>query len=278
MTSRIFLPDLLRGQVCVVSGAGTGLGRAAAIELAGLGAAVVVCGRRKQLLDEVVALLGDDAEAHSVDIRDEAAVDAMFDTIVARHGRIDFLLNNAGGQFMAPAETVNGKGFRTVLELNALGTWQMSRAAATKAMIPQKSGKIVNVTLSPHNGFPGLFHAGAARAAVENMTRALSVEWARYGVKVSAIAAGHFDTEVLHSKYPDVVGRTAATWPPLGRLGTVDEFAWLVAYLASPAGDYFTGGVITIDGARDNWYGPWPPPGLYDGEVSPTERRREKSS
>ncbi|MFX5825189.1 SDR family oxidoreductase, partial [Acinetobacter baumannii] len=85
--------------------------------------------------------------------------------------------------------------------------------------------------------FPGLFHSGAARAAVENMTRGLSVEWARYGIVVSAIAAGHFDTEVLHTKYPEVVGRSAAKWPPLGRLGKADEFAWLVAYLASPAGD-----------------------------------------
>jgi citronellol/citronellal dehydrogenase len=272
--SKIFTPGLLEGAVCIVSGAGTGLGRAAATELAGLGARVIICGRRKELLDDVVKSLGSGAEAIRVDIRDEEGVNRLVDEVLERHGRIDVLVNNAGGQFMAPAETITPKGFKTVVELNALGTWQMISAVANKAMIPQRSGKIINVTLSPHNGFPGLSHAGAARAAVENMTKALSVEWARYGIVLNAIAAGHFDTEVLHNKYPEVVGRSAPSWPPLGRLGTAEEFAWLVAFLASPAGSYFSGSVITMDGARDNWYGPWPPPGLYDGDVSPTEDRK----
>lgn len=276
MTSRIFAPGLLDGRVCIVSGAGTGLGRSAAVELAALGATVVLCGRRREPLEEVAAELGECAEVHSVDIRDEDAVTEMVDAVIARHGRIDVLVNNAGGQFMAPAESVTPKGFRTVVELNALGTWQMTYAVATRWMIPSGGGKIINVTLSPHNGFPGMFHSGAARAAVENMTRALSVEWASYGILVTAIAAGHFDTDVLWSKYPESVGRTVRTWQPLGRLGKPEEFAWMVAYLASPAGDFITGTVITIDGARDNWFGPWPAPGIYDDDISPTERRRNK--
>lgn len=271
--SKIFATDLLRDQVCIVSGAGTGLGRAAATELADLGARVVLCGRRRDRLEAVAAEIGPAAHVHDLDIRDEDAVDTLMDDVVDRFGRIDVLVNNAGGQFMAPAEEVTGKGFRTVVELNALGTWQMTRAAAVKSMIPNRSGRVINVTLSPHNGFPGLFHAGAARAAVENMTRALGVEWARHNIQVAAIAAGHFDTEVLHDKYPEVVGRTAATWMPAQRLGQAEEFAWMVAYLASPAGAYITGTVITVDGARDNWYGVWPPPDLYDGEVSPSEDR-----
>lgn len=274
MTSRIFAADLLHDKVCIVSGAGTGLGRAAVRELASLGATVVLCGRRTQPLEEVAHEIGPRAHVEPLDIRDEQAVDAMVDAVRERHGRIDVLVNNAGGQFMAPAENVTPKGFRTVVELNALGTWQMTRAVATKSMIPDGHGKIVNVTLSPHNGFPGLFHAGAARAAVENMTRALAVEWARFGITVTAIAAGHFDTEVLHAKYPEVVGRTAATWQPAGRLGRPEEFAWLVAYLASPAGDFISGTVLTLDGARDNWFGPWPPPALSDGDASPAEERR----
>lgn len=274
--SKIFATDLLQGKVCIVSGAGSGLGRASAIELASLGATVVLCGRRREPLDQVSREIGVGGHVEPVDIRDEEGVDTMVDAVLDRHGRVDVLVNNAGGQFMAPAEHVTPKGFRTVVELNALGTWQMTRAVATKSMIPDGGGKIVNVTLSPHNGFPGLFHAGAARAAVENMTRALAVEWARYGITVTAIAAGHFDTEVLHSKYPEVVGRAAATWQPAGRLGRPEEFAWLVAYLASPAGDFISGTTVTVDGARDNWFGPWPPPGLYDGDVSPTEERRKR--
>ncbi|BDH59659.1 SDR family oxidoreductase [Tsukamurella sp. PLM1] len=105
------------------------------------------------------------------------------------------------------------------------------------------------------------------------MTRGLGVEWARYNIQVAAIAAGHFDTDVLHDKYPEVVGRTAQTWMPAQRLGRAEEFGWMVAYLASPAGAYITGTVITVDGARDNWYGPWPQGQYADAEVSPTESR-----
>ena len=272
--SRIFADGLLESAVCIVSGAGTGLGRAAALELAGLGATLVLVGRRLEPLEETAALIGERAEVHTLDIRDEEAVEAVVDAVIERHGRIDVLVNNAGGQYMAPAEEVTSKGFRTVMELNASGTWNMTRAVATKAMIPAEGGKIINVTLTPHQGFPGMFHTGAARAAVENMTRGLSVEWARFGINVTAIAAGHFGTEVLYSKYPEVVTRTAAKLAPLGRLGRPEEFAWMVAYLASPAGDYITGTVLSVDGARDNFVGPWPPPGLYDGDVSPTEDRR----
>ena len=109
------------------------------------------------------------------------------------------LVNNAGGQYMSPAEDITPKGFRTVVRLNLEGTWLMTHAVATKAMIPAGGGKVVNVTLSPHNGLPGMAHSSAARAAVENMTRALSIEWARFGIRVNAIATGHFETDALRS-------------------------------------------------------------------------------
>ncbi len=122
----------------------------------------------------------------------------------------------------------------------------------------------MNVTLSPHHGLPGMAHSSAARAAVENLTRVLSIEWARFGIRLTAVAAGHFATETLRTKYPKPVVEGVAGTVPLGRLGTEEEFAWLVAYLASPAGDYFSGAVLTIDGARDNWFGSWPPAGVAD--------------
>jgi len=183
----------------------------------------------------------------------------LVERALGEHGRLDVLVNNAGGQFMSPAEAITAKGFRTVTELNVQGTWQMTHAAAAKAFIPQRYGKVVSVTLSPHHGMPGMVHSGAARAAVENMMRTLSVEWARFGIKLCAVAAGQFDTEVLRTKYPPQVAEHVHRTIPLGRLGTPEEMAWMVAYLASPAGDFLSGCVITVDGARDNWFGTWPP-------------------
>ncbi|HSI82094.1 MAG TPA: SDR family oxidoreductase [Solirubrobacterales bacterium] len=278
--SRIFAPGLLDGQVCIVSGAGTGLGRATAVELARLGASVIGCGRRPEPLAEMVAdvrELGGHAEAEAMDIRDDEAVERLIDGALERRGRIDLLVNNAGGQFLSPAEAISPKGFRTVIELNVVGTWLMTHAAATKAFIPQRSGKVVSVTISPHNGMPGMVHSGAARAAVENMTRTLSIEWSRFNVKLCAIAAGQFDTEVVRTKYPKPVVESIHRTIPLGRLGKPDEIAWLVAYLASPAGDFVSGAVLTVDGGRDNWFGPWPPPGIADEAGGPLaeERRRE---
>jgi len=278
-SSRIFAPGLLEGLVCVVSGAGTGLGRASAIELARLGATVIGCGRRSEPLESAVGEiegLGGRAEAVAMDIRDEEAVERLFDGALERHGKIDMLLNNAGGQFLSPAEAISPKGFRTVIELNVLGTWLMTHAAATRAMIPQGAGKVISVTLSPHNGMPGMVHSGAARAAVENMMRTLSVEWARHGIRFCAVAAGQFDTETLRTKYPrEVVDNVAAT-VPVGRLGTEEEMAWLIAYLASPAGDFFSGSVLTIDGARDNWFGGWPPGAYGDSGELPAEERKPR--
>jgi citronellol/citronellal dehydrogenase len=277
--SRIFAPDLLRDQVCLVSGGGSGLGRATALELARLGAVVEVCGRRAEPLEQTVAAIeaaGGRAFATPMDIREEEAVESLFDGVLERHDRLNLLVNNAGGQFLSPAEAISPKGFRTVIELNVMGTWLMTHAAATRAFIPQEGGKVLSVTLSPHNGMPGMVHSGAGRAAVENMMRTLSVEWARFGIKLCALAAGQFDTETLRTKYPAEVTRNVAGTVPLGRLGTEDEMAWLVAFLASPAGDFFSGTVITLDGARDNWFGSWPP-GVYGerGEP-PAEERRPK--
>jgi citronellol/citronellal dehydrogenase len=277
--SRIFAPGLLTDSVCVVSGAGTGLGREAALELARLGATVVGCGRRPEPLSETVAAaeaLPGLVESEAMDIRDEEAVDRFFDGLLERHGKLDVLVNNAGGQFLSPAEAITPKGFRTVIELNVLGTWLMTHAAATKAFIPQQEGKVLSVTLSPHNGMPGMVHSGAARAAVENMMRTLSIEWARFGIRTCALAAGQFGTDTMRTKYPPEVVAAVPKTIPLQRLGTEEEWAWLIAYLASPAGNFFSGTTITMDGARDNWFGSWPP-GVYgDSGEPPAEARKPK--
>ena len=278
--SQIFRPGLLDGQVCLVSGAGSGLGRETALELARLGAKVLGCGRREEPLAETAALaegLPGSFEHQAMDIRDEEAVQKLFDGLLERHGRLDVLVNNAGGQFLAPAETISPKGFRTVIELNVQGTWLMTHAAATRAFIPQGGGKVLSVTLSPHHGMPGMVHSGAARAAVENMMRTLAVEWARFGIKTCALAAGQFMTETMMTKYPQVVVDNLERSIPIGRAGRAEEMAWLVAYLASPAGDFVSGTTITIDGARDNWAGPWPPQAIAGESGEPVaEERRPK--
>jgi NAD(P)-dependent dehydrogenase (short-subunit alcohol dehydrogenase family) len=285
MPSKLFQPGILDGQVAIVTGGGSGLGRASALELAALGAEVVVCGRRGEPLAETAARAdAGRVEARTCDIREEDQVAALVDGVLERHGRIDLLVNNAGGQYMTPAEDISPKGFRTVLRLNVEGTWLMTHAVATRAMMGvgreghPRGGKIINVTLSPHHGLPGMAHSSAARAAVENLTRVLSIEWARFGIRLTALAAGHFATDTLRTKYPKPVVEGVAGTVPLGRLGTEEEFAWLVAFLATPAGDYFSGAVLTIDGARDNWLGAWPPSGLTDegGKPLAEERKPER--
>ena len=279
--SQVFRDGLLDGAVVVVSGAGTGLGREMALEMLRLGATVVGCGRRVEPLAETAELaagLAGRFEHRTLDIREEEPVDAFFDRLLERHGRLDVLVNNAGGQFLSPAEAMSPKGFRTVIELNVTGTWLMSHAAATKAFIPQGGGKVLSVTLSPHNGMPGMVHSGAARAAVENMMRTLAVEWARFGIKTVALAAGQFATETLLTKYPQVVVDNLERSIPIGRAGRAEEMAWLVAYLASPAGDFFSGTTITIDGARDNWAGPWPPEAIADDLGTPVAEDRRPTS
>ena len=247
--------------MAIVSGGGSGLGRATALELAALGARVVVCGRRLDPLEETAAA-GEDGrvEARACDIREEDQVEALVDGVLERHGQIDVLVNNAGGQYLTPAEDITPKGFRTVIRLNVEGTWLMTHTVATRAMIPDsRGGKIVNVTLSPHHGLPGMAHSSAARAAVENLTRVLSIEWARFGIRLTAVAPGPMATETMMTKYPKAVVEGVAGTVPLQRMGTEEEFAWLVAYIASPGGDYLSGAILTLDGARDNWFGPWPP-------------------
>ena len=274
LASQIFRADMLAGRAALITGGGTGLGRAAGRELAACGADVVLAGRRAEVLESAAADIGERCSAAAGDIRQDADAARLVDAVLERHGRLDLLVNNAGGQYFAPAETIEAKGWNAVWRLNVDGTLRMAEAAAERAMRPAGGGTIVNVTLSPHHGLPGMTHSSAARAAVEGLTHELAAAWADDGIAVIAAAAGHFETEVL-SKYPEPVRRNAAATVPLQRLGRPEEHAWLIALLASPVGRGFSGATVTLDGGRDNWFGPWPPPGLRDeaGEV-PVEARR----
>ena len=272
--SEIFTPDLLAGRVMLVTGGGSNLGRAAASELARCGATVVIAGRRVAVLEEASELIGPSCSFVAGDIRRDDDASRIVRFCLERHGRLDVLVNNAGGQYFVPAEAIEPKGWRAVTGLNVGGTERMTRLAYELAMRPAGGGTIINITLSPHHGLTGMTHSSAARAAVEGYTRALADEWAPDGIVVIAVAAGHFDTASLR-KYPEAVWRAAARTVPMQRLGTESEHAWLVALAASPLGHALSGSVVTLDGARDNWFGPWPPPSLLDEEgVVPTEERR----
>jgi citronellol/citronellal dehydrogenase len=295
--SEIFAPGLLGGRVALVTGGGTGLGKATALELARCGAMVVIAGRRAEVLEGAVAEIGSaiDAAGHGPDrvdgsessgrvgwiggdVREREDAERLVATVLERHGGLDLLVNNAGGQYFTPAEGITAKGWQAVWRLNVDGMLNMAEAAFERAFAPAGAGTIVNVTLSPHHGMPGMAHSGAARAAVEALTRELAGRWAGEGVAVTAVAAGHFETEALE-KYPATLRAGMARSVPLQRLGAVAEHAWLVTLLASPLGRAFSGSTVTLDGARDNWFGPWPPAGLADagGEV-PTEERKGSRS
>jgi citronellol/citronellal dehydrogenase len=289
--SQVFARGLLAAQAALVTGGGTGLGRATALELVRCGADVTIAGRRTEVLEEAVAEIGraaaTDERAGAIDyvagdIREPEEARRLVATVLDRRGRLDLLVNNAGGQFFSPAELIAAKGWRAVWRLNVEGMLNMAEAAFELAFAPAAEpstgrggeGMVVNVTLSPHHGMPGMAHSGAARASVEALTRELAERWRDAGVAVTAVAAGTFETDVL-AKYPANVRAGAARSVPLQRLGSAAEHAWLVALLASPLGRAFNGSTITLDGARDNWFGPWPPPGLADeaGTVPVEERR-----
>lgn len=288
--SAIFAEGALRGRSALVTGGGTGLGKATALELARCGADVAIAGRREDVLASAAAEIGEaTGRAVSVvagDIREAQDARRLIGEARERLGGLDTLVNNAGGQFFSPAELIAAKGWRAVWRLNVEGMLNMAEAAHELAFGAggaagagcAAGARVVNVTLSPHHGMPGMAHSGAARATVEALTRELAERWAGDGVTVTAVAAGTYDTEVM-VKYPAAVRAGMSRSVPVQRLGRPEEHAWLVALLCSPLGAAFNGSTITLDGARDNWFGPWPPAGLVDEEGAvPVEERKGEAA
>jgi citronellol/citronellal dehydrogenase len=251
----LFADGLFAGQVVLVTGGGTGIGRAVAEETGRLGARVAICGRRQERLDatrDELAGFGIDVFARRCDVRDEALVDEFVAAALGAFGRIDVLVNNAGGQFPTMADQLTPKGFEAVVRNNLFGTWNMTRAVAQRAFLAQRSGRIVNVTAQIARGFPGMVHTGAARAGVENLTKSLAIEWAQHGVRVNAVAPGVIRTTGTAQSPPALLelGRRAT---PLKRLGRTEEVSHLIVYLASRAADFITGQTFAIDGGQSLW-------------------------
>lgn len=266
MKSSFFAENLFADQVAIVTGGGSGIGLETACELGRLGARVAICGRNEAKLEAARAVLAaaglDDQRvfAGPCDIREPSQVGAFVTTVRALFGRVDVLVNNAGGQFPSPAANISPKGFEAVVRNNLLGTFNMTREVATSVMIPARRGRIVNVTAMVVRGFPGMAHTGAARAGVENLTRSLAIEWAEHGVRVNAVAPGNNIRSSGTAQYGDEMLELARRATPLKRLGTVEEVARLIVFLASDKNDFITGQVFGIDGGQPLWGDIWPIP------------------
>ena len=264
----IFRPGLFSGQVHLVTGGGTGIGRCIAHELASLGAHVVIAARRQEPLEETVAEIeraGGEASFALLNIRDEDQVDAVVGGIVAERGRLDGLVNNSGGQFPSPAENIPAKGWRAVVDTNLNGTFFVSQAAFRHWM-GEHGGAIVNIVADVWVGYPGMAHTGAARAGVINLTRTLGFEWVRHGVRVNAVAPGVILSSGMLNYPPEIIARTArgSRGAPPSRLGTESEVSAAVAFLLSPAAAYITADTVKVDGGSSLYKPHFTPIGHHD--------------
>jgi len=256
----IFRGDLFAGQVVVVTGAGSGIGRCTAHELAALGAELVLVGRTAAKLANVAEEIRTDggrAEAAPCDIRDEDAVKALVAQIVAGHGRIDGLVNNAGGQFPSPLAEISLKGWQAVLQTNLTGGFLMARECYRQSM-RGRGGAIVNMLADMWHGMPGMGHSGAARAGMLNFTETAASEWAP--VRVNAVAPGWVASSGMDT-YPDAMKpliRSLRGHVPCARLGTEAEVSAAIVFLLSEAAAFITGSCLRIDGGAPNARRHWP--------------------
>jgi citronellol/citronellal dehydrogenase len=249
-------PDANTGIVVLVTGGGTGIGLATAREFARTGARVAICGRRPEPIEaaraEFEAVGGEILAMPNIDVREPEHVTRLLDAILERFGRIDVLVNNAGGQYVSPAESISLKGWRAVHRLNVDAVWDLTRSVAERSLIPNRSGLVVFVGFSPRRGMEGMVHASAARAALENLAGGLAIEWSRYGIRAVCVSCGAIDTEGFRAYGEDMV-EEARRSVPLGRLGMPEEVASVIAFLASPGGAYVTGTTVVVDGGADAW-------------------------
>ncbi len=258
----VMRPDLFAGQVHWVTGGGSGIGRCVAHELAALGATVILSGRTQDKLDRVAAEIAEDGgrcATAAFDIRDEDAVKAGVAKVVAEHGAVHGLVNNAGGQFPSPLAMINKRGFDAVVANNLTGGFLMMRELFNQSM-KEHGGAIVNMTADFRNGMPGMGHSGAARAGMANLTQTAAFEWAHAGVRVNAVAPGWVASSGMDS-YPAAMKpmiRKLKDHVPLRRLATEAEISAVIVFLLSPGAAFVTGITMPIDGGAPLGNGAFP--------------------
>lgn len=255
----VYRPDLFADQVALVSGGGSGIGRATALLFARLGATVVICGRSADKLDKVAAFAAE-REARVIpvptNVREPAEVDALYQRIADECGRLDLVVNNAGGQFAQDAIDFSDKGWNAVIDTNLNGTWTMMQRAARYWREAGGPGSIVNIIAVTDRGMPGVAHTAAARAGVIGATRTVAVEWLPLDIRVNCVAPGLTATRGLDVYPPEAV----AEFPnanPMRRPGTAMETAESCVYLSAPSGSFITGEVLTVDGGGRLWGEIW---------------------
>ena len=254
--------DANRGRVALISGGGTGIGRATARAFASSGAgwrSAAAAPSRSRRSARSSSASGAECLAFPCDLREPEQVTALLDATLERFGAVDVLVNNAGGQFTAPAEEVTAKGLRAIGRLNLDAVWELTREVANRSMIPGSGGLIVFLGFSPRRGIPGFAHAAALRAGLENLAAGLALEWSRHGIRSVCVVPGNIETEGL-AAYGAEALEASRRQVPLGRLGRPEEVGETIAFLASEGGGYVTGTSVVVDGGLDAWGQAEPPP------------------
>ena len=257
----VFRPDLFAGQVVLVSGAGSGIGKAIAFLFARLGATLAVCGRKAEKLEDAAeklrVLSGREVLVHPMSIRDPAQVDGLLDAVWQRFGRLDLMVNNAGGQFAAHALDFSPKGWTAVIDTNLNGTTYMMQGAARRWIAAGRGGHIVNITAAVDRGLTGMAHTTASRAGVIYLSKSLAAEWAPHGIRVHCIGPGAIESHGFNN-YREENLPTFYSSNPMLRAGDVQDIAEAVAYLAGPGADAMSGEVLNVEGGMLLWGEFWP--------------------
>lgn len=260
-TPLVYREDLLKGKVVLISGGGSGMGRAMAMLMARLGAKIMICGRREERLaetaDAVAKLVKGEVAYRAMTIREPEQVEALMDETWERFGAIDALINNGGGQFPQPAIDFSDKGWRAVIDTNLNGTWYMTQRAARLWQKHNRPGNVINIVANVTRGMPQVAHTCAARAGVIYLTKTLATEWAPMNIRLNCVSPGSIETEGFNV-YEEDHAAAFADSNPMRRLGDVVDIAQAAIYLMAPSGKFVTGEVLTVDGGNNQWGDVWP--------------------